>query len=56
MFNVRSFIAQCARVWRILKKPDMDSYKTTAKVASVGMLIIGLLGFVVSFLMTMLNL
>jgi protein transport protein SEC61 subunit gamma and related proteins len=54
MFNVKSFIAQCARVWQILKKPDVGQYKTTAKVAAVGILLIGLLGFIVSFITNLL--
>jgi len=51
MFNLRSFIAQCGRVWRILRKPDGREYKTTAKVAAIGLAVIGLIGFLISMFM-----
>lgn len=53
MFNVKSFMAQCKRVWRILRKPDSQEYKTTAKVAAIGLGIIGLLGFAISIVMNL---
>jgi protein translocase SEC61 complex gamma subunit len=54
MVEIKSFIAQCARVWRILRKPDMNEFKTTAKVAAVGILIIGFLGFLIAFIVNIL--
>jgi len=54
MFNVKSFIAQCGRVWRILKKPDSSQYKTTSKVAAIGLGLIGLIGFLISLFMNLL--
>ncbi|OGJ19974.1 protein translocase SEC61 complex subunit gamma [Candidatus Pacearchaeota archaeon RBG_13_36_9] len=51
MFNIRSFLAQCGRVWRILRKPDAREYKTTAKVAAIGLAVIGLIGFFISLVM-----
>ena len=53
MFNIKSFLAQCGRVWRVLRKPDVREYKTTAKVAAIGLGLIGLVGFIIS---TLLNL
>lgn len=46
-YKVKSFIAECIRVLRITKKPDATEYKTIVKVSGLGILIIGLLGFVV---------
>jgi len=51
MFNIKSFLAQCGRVWRILRKPDSVEYKTTAKVAAIGLTLIGLIGFIISVAM-----
>lgn len=51
MFNIKSFLSQCTRVWRILRKPDSNEYKTTAKVAAIGLGLIGLIGFVISMFM-----
>jgi len=42
------FFRQCVRVWHVLKKPTRQEFTTVAKVSSVAVLIIGLLGFLVS--------
>jgi len=42
------------RIWRLLKKPSMQEYKTISKVTAIGLLIIGALGFVISVAMKML--
>ena len=36
------------RVWRLLKKPTMEEFKTIAKVTAIGLLIIGAVGFAIS--------
>ena len=36
------------RVWRLLKRPTMQEFKTISKVTAVGLLIIGAMGFVIS--------
>ncbi len=46
-YKVRSFIQECIRVIKITKKPDAIEFKTIVKVSGLGILIIGLLGFVV---------
>ena len=45
--RLKSFIGECVRVLRITKKPDSIEFKTIVKVSGLGILIIGLLGFVV---------
>lgn len=42
-----------SRVWRLLRKPTMDEFKTISKVSAVGMLVIGALGFVISIAMNL---
>jgi len=49
--SLKSFIEKCKRVWMILKKPTKDEFLKIAKVSAVGILILGLLGFVISLLM-----
>lgn len=49
--KLKSFLAKCVRVWHILKKPNMAEYKAIAKVSAIGILIIGLLGFLISIVM-----
>ena len=41
------------RVWRLLKKPTMEEFKTIAKVTAIGLLIIGAIGFAISVVMKM---
>jgi len=49
--KLKSFLAQCLRVWHVLRKPDMHEFKSISKVSALGILIIGLLGFVISLIM-----
>ena len=53
MFNIKSFISQCVRVWKILRKPNLEEFKTTSKVAALGLGAIGLIGFVISLAMNL---
>lgn len=46
--KIKSFLIQCSRVWRVLRKPSGIEYKTVSKVAALGILALGLLGFVIS--------
>ena len=41
------FINECQRVWNVTKKPNKKEYFTTLKIVLLGLLIIGLIGFVV---------
>jgi protein transport protein SEC61 subunit gamma-like protein len=51
MFDLKSFTQQCVRVWKLLKKPDKQEFRTTAKVSAIGLGLIGLLGFLISLVM-----
>ncbi|WP_294967775.1 protein translocase SEC61 complex subunit gamma [uncultured Methanosphaera sp.] len=46
--SIRGFLKQCERVLRVSKKPDNEEYKTVAKVTGLGIIVIGLIGFVIS--------
>lgn len=50
----KAFIRECVRVFKITKKPTKDEFKTISKVAGLGILVIGLLGFLVHLLKTLL--
>jgi protein transport protein SEC61 subunit gamma and related proteins len=43
----KAFVRECVRVFKITKKPTKDEFKTISKVAGLGILIIGLIGFLV---------
>ena len=48
LLETKSFISKCVRVWKITKKPSKMEFKTVAKASAVGVLIIGLVGFLIS--------
>ncbi len=48
--KLKSFYAQSLRVWRILRKPGADEYKLISKVSALGILALGLVGFIISTL------
>ncbi len=45
--KLKNFVKECARVLKITKKPTKEEFKTISKVSGLGILIIGLLGFIV---------
>jgi protein transport protein SEC61 subunit gamma-like protein len=44
----KRFCGECVRVVKITKKPDRSEFMTVVKVAGLGILIIGLLGFAIT--------
>jgi protein transport protein SEC61 subunit gamma and related proteins len=48
--TLKSFMLQCGRVWRIMRKPTNEEFKTISKVSAIGMLLIGLIGFLVAII------
>lgn len=49
--KLKSFILQSHRVWKVLKKPTMEEFKGIAKIAALGVLIIGVIGFLIADIM-----
>ncbi len=47
---LRQFWLECKRVLRVTKKPDKQEFLTIVKISSIGMGIIGLIGFITFFL------
>ncbi len=50
MSDTKAFIKECKRVLRITKKPDKVEFKTVMKVAGLGILAIGLIGFIMGLI------
>lgn len=46
--KLRSFILECKRVLQVTKKPSMLEFKSILKVTAIGILIIGVIGFLIS--------
>lgn len=49
--SIKSFAIKCKRVWSVLKKPSKKEFETIAKVSGFGILILGILGFLISIVM-----
>ena len=45
--KIKGFINECARVLRVTKKPDKAEFTSIVKASGLGILIIGLLGFLI---------
>lgn len=48
--KLNSFVLECKRVLTVTKKPTGTEFKTIAKVTGLGILVIGLLGFLVNMI------
>jgi protein transport protein SEC61 subunit gamma-like protein len=46
--KLKSFLVQSKRVWLVLRKPSMDEFQLIAKVSAIGILLIGLVGFIIA--------
>lgn len=46
--KLTSFVLQCKRVWHVLRKPTNEEFKSISKVSALGILVIGLIGFILS--------
>ncbi|WP_458402641.1 protein translocase SEC61 complex subunit gamma [Methanobrevibacter sp.] len=48
--SFNKFIKDSKRVLKVSRKPDAQEYKELAKVVSIGVLIVGVIGFVIVLL------
>ena len=46
--RLKSFLVECRRVWQVTKKPNKEELKVVVKVTGIGILLIGLLGFIIN--------
>ena len=46
-YRIRAFIQESIRVLKVTKKPDSTEFKTIVKVSGLGILAIGLIGFLI---------
>lgn len=51
MENLKTFYHKCVRVWKTLKKPSRKEFEMTSKISAIGILVLGLIGFVISIIM-----
>ncbi len=48
--RLKSFILESRRVFRITKKPSKEEFKAIVKVSSIGIAIIGVIGFIIQII------
>lgn len=46
--RLKSFTFECIRVLKVTRKPDKEEFKTIVKISGLGMLLIGLIGFLIA--------
>ena len=51
--KTKSFLVKCRRVWHTLKKPSRQEFEQITKVSAIGIVILGLIGFLISIVMKM---
>ncbi|MBT4376452.1 protein translocase SEC61 complex subunit gamma [archaeon] len=53
--KTKTFFRKCRRVWLVLKKPTKQEFELTAKVTSIGIGILGVIGFLISMVMKLIK-
>jgi protein transport protein SEC61 subunit gamma and related proteins len=48
--NLKSFFVECKRVFRVTKKPTNLEFKTIVKASGLGIIVIGMIGFIISMI------
>ncbi len=51
--KLKSFIKESFRILKITKKPSKEEYKVIVKISGLGILLIGLIGFVITVTWTL---
>jgi|TARA_Y100000310_G_scaffold125312_1_gene124067 protein transport protein SEC61 subunit gamma-like protein len=49
--DLKSFFFKSKRVWHVLKKPTKEEFVTIAKISAIGILVVGVVGFMISIAM-----
>ncbi|MBI4019715.1 MAG: protein translocase SEC61 complex subunit gamma [Candidatus Aenigmarchaeota archaeon] len=47
MLNIRALLVKYRRVLQVARKPSRDEFVTSAKISSIGIALIGVIGFVI---------
>lgn len=48
--NLKAFVEKSKRVWLVLKKPSRKEFEMVSKVSAMGILAIGVIGFLISII------
>ena len=55
MFNLRKFLYSSKRIFTVSKKPDWSEYKVMAKITGLGIVIVGMIGYIIILIFTLLG-
>lgn len=50
--SLKAFVGKSKRVWLILKKPTRKEFELTSKISAVGILLLGVLGFLIAIVIS----
>ncbi|UCD21164.1 MAG: protein translocase SEC61 complex subunit gamma [archaeon] len=53
MGKFKQFFQQCGRVFRVSRKPTGEEIKQVSKISALGILIIGMIGFIITMVFTL---
>ncbi len=53
--KLKNYLNECMRILRITRKPTNEEYKTIVKASGIGILVIGLIGFIITMVYNMLK-
>ncbi len=53
MFNVVNYVKECRRVMNVASRPRRRDFKQIVKITGLGIVLIGLIGVVLSFLLNL---
>ena len=48
--KLKSFLIECKRVFQLTKKPTPMEFKTIVKISGLGIIAIGLIGFIINII------
>jgi len=49
--STKIFFIKCKRVWYALRKPTKEEFQTVTKISAIGIVALGVIGFLVSIIM-----
>jgi len=50
--SLKSFILKSKRVWMIMKKPTRKEFELISKISAIGILILGVFGFLIAIVVS----
>ena len=53
--KLKTFYKECIRVFKITRKPKKEEFKAIVKVSGIGILVIGLVGFIIYLIWQMIS-